>query len=130
VKVIGAEVLPESFTSQVWSNADDPLRDCTGDQPCAAIVRDFDSQGGAEILIQAASTNNLYALQGDQWVRVGYVPANCRDRDYNALRAGDFKLEPPKRVWSDLVIDGRRVPVVLDTQCPPVTASAVASADK
>lgn len=118
VKVIGAEALPGSFTSQVWSNADDPLRDCTGDRSCTAIIRDFDSQGGAEILIQAPSSNNLYAQSGARWDHIGQVPGICGEKNSNALKAGDFTLEPPVRVWNDLVINGRRVPVVLESRCP------------
>jgi len=115
--IVGSKSLPASFTSQSWPEATDPLRVCSKADPCTAVLRDFDLDGQMEVLIVSNFSKDLYALNGKTWVLEGHIGDGCENSVLDGLRSGVFDLQPPRKVWRDVIVAGKRISVIPATPC-------------
>ncbi|MDO8802399.1 DUF4153 domain-containing protein [Phenylobacterium sp.] len=119
VAVAGGGVLPPGFLEQTWKSFEDPLQNCETGRQCDAVVADLDGDTAPEVVVFAMGDRRVYRQDKGVWSRIGTLSGSYCDKDGAALKAGQFAVNADPKPLADVVVAGRRLRVVPDTdKCP------------
>lgn len=119
VAVAGGGVLPPGFLEQTWKSFEDPLQNCETGRICDAVVADLDGDATPEVVIFAMGDRRVYQQTAGVWARIGTLSGSYCDKDGAALKAGQFAVNADPKPLADVVVAGRRLRVVPDSdKCP------------
>ncbi|HQT55391.1 MAG TPA: hypothetical protein PKX06_18220, partial [Phenylobacterium sp.] len=127
VRVAGGGAFPVGFLEQTWKSFEDPLQNCEPGRLCDAVVADLDGDASPEVVVFAMGDRRVYRQAGGVWTRIGTLSGSYCDKDGEALKAGQFAVNADPNPLADVVVAGRRLRVVPESdKCPDGTAGDVA----